>query len=118
MDDLIELVARALAAHDGYDPDETWQEFDRTAAHSGAPDSDVFRVFIRWKMYQYKAQAVLAAINRENVVVPRVATDGMLGKGGEALAITVQWQDSYETDADNCYEAMLRASPYYVEIQG
>ena len=99
MDDLIELVARTLAAADGYDP-------------------EVFLESIPWRSYTDNAQAILDAINRENVVVPRVATDGMLGKGGEALAITVQWQDSYETDADNCYEAMLRASPYYVEIQG
>ena len=70
MDDLIKLVARALAAADGYNPDETWEEFDRTAAHSGAPDSDVFRVVARWEEYRHDAQAILDAINREHVILP------------------------------------------------
>jgi len=92
MDDLIELVARTLAAVNGNGTE--------------------------WTVWADDAYAVINTINRENVVVPRVATDGMLGKGGEALAIAAQWKDSYEADAYGCYEAMLRASPYYVEIEG
>jgi hypothetical protein len=69
----LEIVARALARASGYDPDETWEEFDRNAAASmdanGEYDGwedDVFPKRIRWKQFEYQARIALAAIGYEN----------------------------------------------------
>lgn len=71
--DQIEELARAMALSDGYDPDETWQEFDRCAAlsmdYSGAPldpdwENKVFPTFTRWAEYVPKAEAIAPIIDR------------------------------------------------------
>jgi hypothetical protein len=74
-DALVEELARSLAVHDGYDPDETWQEFDRSAAlsleYSLEPgeqttpewEEQVFPTFVRWKEYESKARAILPIVN-------------------------------------------------------
>ena len=93
MDDLIELVARALAVPSDA---EAW-------------DSS-------WEWYTDDAQSVLDAINRENVVVPRVATEEIEAAAEHAWRRNNIAQDSNPERA--IYEAMLRASPYYVESEG
>lgn len=71
--DQIEELARAMALSDGYDPDETWQEFDRCAAlsmdYSGAPldpdwENKVFPTFTRWAEYVPKTEALAPIIDR------------------------------------------------------
>ena len=37
---MVERVARAMAANEGYDPDETWEEFDRNAAATDMMNED------------------------------------------------------------------------------
>jgi len=66
-DDLIEAVARALCIADGKNPDETWEEFDRTAAATqtmcgGVSDDEIFPKVIRWEEYKAPAHAALSAV--------------------------------------------------------
>ena len=65
--DMVERVARALAANEGYDPDETWEEFDRNAAATdmmcgGVPDDQIFLKFVRWREYEVQALAAIRAV--------------------------------------------------------
>ena len=95
MDDLIELVARTLAEENDFRPS--------------------------WPGYSHYTQAVLDAINREHVVVPRVflqeIADKLECQRDEPLmdkyVRIFYWRDKAIDTA-----AMLRASPYYVEIEG
>jgi hypothetical protein len=61
-DPITEAAARAICEARGKDPDETWQEFDRTAALSGAPDEQVFPSFVRWNDHTAEAYAAITAI--------------------------------------------------------
>ena len=71
-DELLEAVARKLAAASGYDPDETWEEFDRNAAatvtncgdYEGWQD-DVFPKFIRWHEFVPQAETALSLMQPE-----------------------------------------------------
>jgi len=83
VDDLIKLVAVAIVNGD-------WEDLP-----------DLHKV-----LAMSQAKRVIAAINREHVVVPWVQTQEMKNAGFLA-----------HVDGMDCYEAMLRASPYYVEIE-
>lgn len=62
----VERVARALAEHDGYDPDEQWQEFDRNAHHSAAAVGETYDdpVITRWQTYTSKALTAICAMRQ------------------------------------------------------
>lgn len=65
--DMVERVARALAANEGYDPDEMWEEFDRTAAATdmmcgGVSEDQIFLKFVRWREYEVQAKAAIRAV--------------------------------------------------------
>lgn len=69
MTDLVEEVARALAAYHGYDPNETWEEYDRNAGATMACmgnypgwEDDVFPKTIRWHEYEGQARAAIAVV--------------------------------------------------------
>ena len=66
-DEIVELMAREKAKYAGYDPDETWEEFDRNAAATdfmcgGVPDDEIFPRYIRWKEYAAECDAILRAL--------------------------------------------------------
>ena len=66
-DDIVELMAREKAKYTGYDPDETWEEFDRNAAATdfmcgGVPDDEIFPRYTRWKEYAAECDAILRAL--------------------------------------------------------
>ena len=50
---LLDDMARELARQAGYDPDETWQEFDRDAHHSHAVVGESYEdpTITRWHLY-------------------------------------------------------------------
>jgi hypothetical protein len=74
----VEQVARALAAQAGYDPDETWEEFDRNAAASVSYFGEyegwqdvVFLKHVRWHEFVAPARAAMAATRRIDAAVVR-----------------------------------------------
>ena len=71
--DLVKGLAKKLAAMDGHNPDEYWEDFDRNAAatlstvgdYTGWED-DVFPKTFRWQDYEHKA-TVLVDFILENI---------------------------------------------------
>ncbi|MGN6223662.1 hypothetical protein [Pseudoxanthomonas sp.] len=62
-DEVVEAAARELARRHEFDPDETWQEFDRNAHHSYAAIGETYEdpTVVRWHLYKDSARAALAA---------------------------------------------------------
>ena len=65
--DMVERVARAMAVDDGYDPDETWEGFDRMAAATdmmfgGVSEDEIFPKFVRWREYEIHAKSAVRAM--------------------------------------------------------
>lgn len=96
---MVEAAARELARRDGYDPDEQWQEFDRsvhlTAGANGYHYDDP--VIVRWHLYRGSASAALVRAltpSEEEVervadlVIARIAEHGFDGCDG------MLWQDA------------------------
>lgn len=88
--ELIEVMARAICASDGYDPD-----------HDGNDESGTFS---QWMSYRDDAEAALTAIESSGArVVPVEATDEM-------------WDAGYgRCGANETYSSMLFANPFKPE---
>ena len=93
MTELIEAVARALATFDGYDPDETWEEFDRNAAATdmmvgGVSDDEIFPKRTMWKEYLGETASVMTAITDAGY---RIVKDDGHGLRSDGEACSFSW---------------------------
>ena len=118
-DEIVELMAREKAKYAGYDPDETWEEFDRNAAATdfmcgGVPDDEIFPRYIRWKEYAAECDAILRALEAAGCQIVQGEPVAVLLSGGDYPDELEFWNHGTGclTEADKaagCTEVLLFA---------